>query len=168
MKTSKRFKVSHWLCLTLVVGLVFPLIYVASAHKDEDTDSDKDTTNNASCSAIARHSHTYAGHGYYNNWQWAGFSASLGTKGNDIGHTVDGSYSIAAYVTGGAPGSGSESNTFTLRVGGIKIFGKTIVKWGDSRMANKSDFGVSYGPATDGYANANSSCGSAKTKNCST
>ena len=165
MKTSTRFGFGRWLCLTLMVGLIVSLTYFAYAHKDTDSDSARDAVKNASCGASAQHYHFKQNNGYYRNHQWAGFSASLGTKGNPIGFKVDGKYTIDAYVT--AEGRDYESHPFTLKVGGFKIFGKEI-KWGDSTMDNVYDSTISYSPTKDGYAKAKAEVGSAKTKQCKT
>lgn len=163
MNTSRRFRT--YIVFGLTALLTLSVIYFAYAHYDLDSDSDSDTKADASCSATAVHYH-YRHSSHYNNLQWAGFSASLGKKHN-IGYSVDGKYNIYAYVTGG-PGSGREKKDFTLTVGGIKILGKTIIKWGDSKMGNKSDSDSSYTPATSGSASAKSSVGSASTKTCRT
>ena len=166
MKTSRRFRFGRWLCLTLMVGLIVSLTYFAYAHPDKDSDSKTDTANDAYCDARADHWHADDGDGGYQNWQYAGFYASVGTK-KDIGHKVHGSYSVAAYVSGFAPHHGAKGDSFTLKVGGFKIFGKAI-KWGDSAREYRSDFGFSSSPTTQGYAKAKSAVGTVKTKQCKT
>lgn len=165
MNTSRLF--TTYFVFGLIAVFTLSVIYFAYAHPDTDTDSASDSAKNASCSATAKHYHYGPVYGYYDNFQWAGFSASISAKGNDIGDKVDGKYSITAYVSG-QTGSGSESKPFTLKVKGIKIFGKTIAKWGQTRMANKSDWDSSYVPATSGYATAEAEVGTAKTKKCKT
>lgn len=170
MKTSTRFRFGRWVCLTLMVGLIVSLTYFAYAHRDADPDSKTDTANDATCSASAVHWHAdgYGDDGErgYNNWQYAGFHASVGSK-KDIGHKVHGSYSVAALVFGWAPRHGAKGDSFTLKVRGFKIFGKEV-KWGESTSEYRSDYGFSSSPTTQGYAKAKSAVGTVKTKQCKT
>ena len=153
---NKRWKKATLFFLT--IALLLGMYYLTYA---VDADSDSKTVDGVTASATAT-GYSYAQNNGYHIWTaWAGFSASLSKEGRNVGDSVNGRYSLYAYM----PSSGvkQEANTFTLT-----IKRKLGFLWpvGDHTMGNiqRDDYWGSTNPG--GKSKARSSAGSASTKQC--
>lgn len=164
MKTAVSFRFNRLALLTVVFGLSVSLIYFAHSHTL--TRMDGAGHNGATASATAQHYHEWRDDvEMYRNWQAAGHVASLSAKNHPVGYSVNGSYSISAYVSGTHSNSGSMSSSFTLRIRPkYNILGIRIGKKGDSHVRSRMDFNLTSSPAYTGSASAQSNCDTVSTQ----